>query len=303
VASVGLLTLASCSTAPPAPPSALSRYLPSDASAYLYADVLRSGALPNHVLSAAGIEGRDAQRVLDRTRQVAMAIGTTTAGNAPAFVVVASGRFPGFVIEAQLQKEGWTRRSVADGEQRYGVWTRKGAGVEVSVPSRRVLMAGSSGLAAALQRAPLEDAPGAAAADSHSAVVAVPRTEISAPFGSKRIEIRDFELRGSRQLDGRRASAESAEFAAAAPGAAATWRIDGGMRLADETTARAMTALVRILTVSMLAEAGVDPQEAAGDLRVDREGRRIEIEGIMIGEKDLLDAIDQFLLTGGRQAG
>lgn len=305
-AALVLSALAGCRTAPPAAPTALSAYLPPEAAAYVYLDVAAAPAPARRILSAAGVEQRDAGRILARTERVAAALtgpppaGPDASGAARApragFVLAASGRIPGFLVEASLAEEdGWSRETVTVGTTRYGIWRRDADGVEFAFPERRLVLAGTGGVAAALGRQAAAVKPGAVSARRFAAVLAVPRTEMPGPFGSRGIEVSDLELRGQPVGGG--------DAAAAPGGAPRTWRIGGAMVLPDEGTARAVTALVRLLALSMIAEAGADPAEAAGELVVEREGTRVLIDGIAMDERYLLDALDEFLLAGVRGAG
>jgi hypothetical protein len=305
-AALALSALAGCRTAPPAPPTALSAYLPPDAAAYVYLDVAAAPAPARRIISAAGVEDRDAGRILARTERVAAALtgplpaGDGEAGAAPGgragFVLAASGRIPGFLVEATLADEdGWSRETVTVGGTRYGVWRRDADGVELAFPERRLVLAGTGGVVAALGRQAAAPTPGAVSARRFAAVLAVPRTEMPGPFGSRGIEVSDLELRGQPSAGG--------DAAGAPGGPPRAWRIGGAMELPDEGTARAVTALVRLLALSMIAETGADPAEAAGELVVEREGTRVLLDGITMDERYLLDALDEFLLAGVRGPG
>ena len=310
LAALALTALAGCRTAPPAPPTALSEYLPLGAAAYVYLDVGRAREPAQHILSAVGIEGRDARRILDRTARVAVALGKPGAGDG-AFLLAASGRLPGFLIEAQLaEEEEWSRRTVSGAGRRYGVWRREADGVELTFPERRVALVGTTGVEAALQRgqggsASVADASeaeaagtagrgtaagtadrgtagrGAAAAERHTAVLFLPQTMIAGPFGRSGIELTDVEV-----------------LADPSASAAREWRIRGWLRLADEGTARAVTALLRLLAISMISQTGADPGKAAEELSVERDGTIVGFDGIILAERYVLDALDEFLLGG-----
>ena len=308
LAALALSALAGCRTAPPAPPTALSEYLPPGAAAYVYLDVGRAQEPAQHILSAVGIEGRDARRILDRTARVAVALGKPGAGDG-AFLLAASGRLPGFLIEAQLaEEEEWSRRTVSGAGRRYGVWRREADGVELTFPERRVALVGTAGVEAALQRgqggsASVADASeaaaagtagrgtagrGAAAAERHTAVLFLPQTMIAGPFGRGGIELTDVEV----LADPAGATADPAADVAR------DWRIRGRLSLADEGTARAVTALVRLLAISMISQTGADPGKAAEELSVERDGTVVGFDGIILAERYVLDALDEFLLGG-----
>ncbi len=301
LAALALTALAGCRTAPPAPPTALSEYLPPGAAAYVYLDVGRAQEPAQHILSAVGIEGRDARRILDRTARVAVALGEPGAGDG-AFLLAASGRLPGFLIEAQLEdEEEWSRRTVSGADRRYGVWRREADGVELTFPEPRVALVGTAGVEAALQRgrggsgstvvAPggttgVAAALGAAAAERHTAVLFLPRTVMAAPLGRGGIELTDVELLAD----------PAGTTADPAADVARDWRIRGRVSLADEGTARAVTALVRLLAISMIARTGAEPGEAAAELSVERDGTTVGFDGIVLAERYVLDALDEFLL-------
>ncbi|NBF41189.1 MAG: hypothetical protein GVY14_12320, partial [Spirochaetes bacterium] len=297
IAALALSALAGCRTAPPAPPTALSEYLPPEAAAYVYLDVGRAQEPARHILSAAGIEGRNARRILERTARVAVALGEPGAGEG-AFLLAASGRLPGFLIEAQLEdEEEWNRRTVSGVGRRYGVWRREADGVELAFPEPRLAVVGTAGVEAALQRQPGGSAAaavagqgtpaagaaarGAAAAERHTAVLFLPRTVMAAPLGRGGIELADVELLADPDSAG---------------DAARDWRIRGRLSLADEGTARAVTALIRLLAISMIAQTGADPGEVAEELSVERDGTTVGFDGIILAERYVLDALDEFLL-------
>jgi hypothetical protein len=307
IAALALSALAGCRTAPPAPPTALSEYLPPEAAAYVYLDVGRAQEPARHILSATGIEGRNARRILDRTARVAVALGEPGAGEG-AFLLAASGRLPGFLIEAQLEdEEEWSRRTVTGADRRYGVWRREADGVELAFPEPRLALVGTAGVEAALQREPGGAAAvvagsgaadvgtaarGAAAAERHTAVLFLPQTVMAAPLGRGGIELTDVEL----LADPDSAPAAPGRAADSAGDAARDWRIRGRLSLADEGTARAVTALIRLLAVSMIAQTGADPGEAAEELSVERDGTTVGFDGIILAERYVLDALDEFLL-------
>ncbi|MFP4565784.1 MAG: hypothetical protein ACLFNX_04725, partial [Spirochaetaceae bacterium] len=293
-----------------APPTALSAYLPAEAAAYVYLDVSRAQEPAEHILSAVGIEGRDARRILERTAGVAVALGEAGEGEG-AFLLAASGRLPGFVIEAQLaDEEEWRRRTVSGAGGRYGVWRREADGVELAFPEPRLALVGTAGVEAALQRArgAAADAGtaarggtasvvaageagdagtaarGAAMAERHTAALFLPQTMIAAPLGGGGIELHEVELLADPVRPEPTADASR------------DWRIRGRLSLADEGTARAVTALVRLLAISMISQTGADPDRAARDLSVEREGTAVRFEGIVLAERYLLDALDESLL-------
>ncbi|MFP4374306.1 MAG: hypothetical protein ACLFPO_08240 [Spirochaetaceae bacterium] len=299
IAALALSALAGCRSAPPAPPTALSAYLPAEAAAYVYLDVSRAQEPAEHILSAVGIEGRDARRILERTAGVAVALGEAGEGEG-AFLLAASGRLPGFVIEAQLaDEEEWRRRTVSGAGGRYGVWRREADGVELAFPEPRLALVGTAGVEAALQRARGGTASvvaageagdagtaarGAAMAERHTAALFLPQTMIAAPLGGGGIELHEVELLADPVRPEPTADASR------------DWRIRGRLSLADEGTARAVTALVRLLAISMISQTGADPDRAARDLSVEREGTAVRFEGIVLAERYLLDALDESLL-------
>ena len=219
-----------------------------------------------------------------------------------AFVLAASGRFPGFVFEAQLEDEdGWTRRSVTTAGGRIGLWRREADGLELAFPEPRVVTAAAGGdsageagrLESVLARTSVAPAPGAAEADVHTAVAVLPVTELAGPFGTRNIELRDVELRAD-PVD----AAGPAEPGDAGP----QWRLGGSMRLEDERTARAVTALIRLLAISMISDTGANPEEAAENLTVERTGNVVTFDGIVLAERFLLDALEQYLILRAREA-
>ncbi|MFO7781960.1 MAG: hypothetical protein R6W94_10075 [Spirochaetia bacterium] len=293
IAALALSALAGCRTAPPAPPTALSEYLPPEAAAYVYLDVAGAQEPAQRILFAAGIEGRDARRILERTARVAVALGEPGADEG-AFLLAASGRLPGFLIEAQLDdEEEWSRRTVSGRDRRYGVWRREADGVELAFPEPRLALVGTAGVEAALQRerGGSAAARGAAAAERNTAVLFLPQTVMAAPFGSGGMELTDVELLANPVPGGLTPAA-----ADSAGDAARDWRIRGRLSLADEGTARAVTALLRLLAISMISQTGADPDEAAEELSVERDGRTVGFDGIILAERYVLDALDEFLL-------
>jgi hypothetical protein len=304
-----LALLSACRTTPPAPPTALSRYLPSGARAYVYLDVSSAPGPARAIVQASGMEGRTAELILERTKRVAAALGVAddeagAAGGAGsgAFVLAASGRFPGFVFEAQLEdEEAWTRRIVTARGGRIGLWRRGADGLELGFPEPRVATVARGGdpesdvgmLETVLVRAPEAPAPGATQADAHTAVAVLPVAELAGPFGTRGIELRDVELRAD-PVD----AADPVEPGDAGP----QWRIGGSMRLEDERTARAVTALIRLLAISMISDTGANPEEAAESLTVERTGNVVTFDGIVLAERFLLDALEQYLILRAREA-
>jgi hypothetical protein len=294
---------------PPVPPTALSGYLPPEAAAYVYLDVAAAPELARRIIAAAGVEDREARRILARTARVAAAlIGAPTGAGGPGaaspegagqnrgsggtFVLAASGRIPGFLVEAMLEDdEEWSRRTVTVAGTRYGLWRRRADGLELAFPDRRLVLAGTGAVEAALAREAITPAPGSASADRHAAVIALPRSEMPGPFGVRRIEVEDLELRAN-PVD--RVSGEDRGPGMAEEAGQRAWRIGGTMRLPDEGTARAVTALVRLLAISMIADTGADPSAAAGELDVERDRSTVMIEGIVMDERYLLEALDEF---------
>lgn len=282
-----VVVLSGCRTAPPAPPSTLSQYLPEGAASYIYLDVPKAQEPTRRILSSAGVEDRALRRILARTERVAAAVGGERPGE---FSVAASGRFRGFFLQAMLdEQDGWTRRTVELDDRRYGVWTRDADGIEIAFPDSRIVMLASGEIEERLGAGPEARAPGANRADEHAAVVVVPRTEVAAPFGNIRVAVHDIEVRAD-PVDADRVGTDSDAAEKR------TWRIGGALRLEREGTARAFTALIRVLTVSMIRDTGADSGEAVKVLSVEREGTRIFVEGIVLAERYVLRALDQFLL-------
>ncbi|MFP4010853.1 MAG: hypothetical protein ACLFUM_04070 [Spirochaetaceae bacterium] len=351
--------LSGCRTLAPAPPVTLPDYLPANAEAYLYVDVTRAREPARRVLEQADMEGRHLERILRRTERVAVALGANDAagrvgdggtgnaevdgapdaadtletdshrGAAGGFLIAASGRFAGFVVEAQLEDEPeWSRRRVTAGAKRYAVWAREADGLELAFPERRVALLGGSGVdtggdlvdadgdadadtetdgtehegmgrvEAALHAAAearrrsagrTEGPTGAETAGSHAAVLALPYTELRPPFGGRPLAVHDLELRGNPRDPG-------------GDGESPQWIVGGRMRFDEERTARAVTALVRIFAVSALGDTGADPAEVLADLDVEREGTEIVFGGIMLAERYLLEALDDFTAAPARGA-
>lgn len=297
VALLAFLALSGCRTTPPAPPAALAEYLPDGARSYVYLEVARAQEPARRILEAVAVHGRNLDRILERTERVAAAFGVPEAGAdvsqvaggeaaAGRYVVAASGRIPGFFVEARLEDEReWEERPVVVRSTRYGIWRRipeEGEdALELVFPAPRVALVGTAGLESALQGIPYRSAPGVGSARTHAAVVAVPQMGLQAPFGAGIIELRNVELRGDIDpADGR-------------------WHIGGTMELTDERTARAVTALIRLFAVSTISQLGADPEEAAAELEVERSGERIDIDGIVLSERFVIDAVEQFLLRRG----
>ncbi len=295
-----MTVLAGCRTAPPAAPSVLSERLPEGAATYLYLDVPRAQEPSRLILSSAGVEDRQLGRILRRTERVAAAVG----GESPsAFTLAASGRFRGFFLQAMLdEQDGWTRRSVEGEDRRYGIWTRDADQVEIAFPESRVVMLASGGLEERLRSSSVSRAPGAEQADEHAALAVIPRTEVSAPFGSMTVTVHDLEVHadpvdpvGSEDGPGGSGPEESGS-GGSGPGGDREWRLGGALRLERESTARAFTALIRVLTVSMAGDTGADTERVAEKLSVEREGTRIFVEGVVLAERHVLEALEQFLL-------
>ncbi len=115
---------------------------------------------------------------------------------------------------------------------------------------------------------------------------------MTTPLGRGGIELTDVEL----LADPDSAPAAPGRAADSAGDAARDWRIRGRLSLADEGTARAVTALIRLLAISMIAETGADPGKAAEELSVERDGTTVGFDGIILAERYVLDALDEFLL-------
>jgi hypothetical protein len=175
------------------------------------------------------------------------------------------------------EDDAWTREVIEDRGRTHVLWRREADGLELTVPERRVVITGTADLAETLRQAPNTGLPGADRADAYSALLALPETGVQGPFGTGTIRVRDLEVRGTRQAD-------------------AEWSVSGRMVFDDDGVARAMTVLVRVAAVGMISQAGADPEEAAASLEVERDGRRVVFDGIVVAEQYLLDALEQFVL-------
>jgi hypothetical protein len=114
---------------------------------------------------------------------------------------------------------------------------------------------------------------------------------MAAPLGVGGIELTDVELLADPVQKG-----SAAPSTGSAAGSVRDWRIRGRLSLPDEGTARAVTALVRLLAISMISQTGADPGKAAEELSVERDRTVVGFDGIVLAERYVMDALDEFLL-------